>query len=268
MKTKPYAVILDWAGTTVDYGSCGPASVFCRIFASQGVPITAAEAREPMGRAKREHIATISQMPRVAAAWKERHGGPCGDADVDRMYAGFLPLQKRVLAERSGVIPGVPAAVARLRAMGIVIGSSTGYTRELMDVVEPIAADQGYRPDVVCTADEVPAGRPEPWLNQLVAQRLGVDLSAGVIVVDDTTVGIEAGLRSGATTVAVSQTGNMLWLDEAEVAALPVAELAARLQLIEGVCRGLGAHHVIASVADLPELIERLALSAEDPRHG
>ena len=70
MKTKPYAVILDWAGTTVDYGSCGPASVFCRIFASQGVPITAAEAREPMGRAKREHIATISQMPRVAAAWK------------------------------------------------------------------------------------------------------------------------------------------------------------------------------------------------------
>lgn len=252
---RPTAVILDWAGTTVDYGSCGPAAVFQQIFASQGVPITAAEAREPMGRAKRDHIATVSRMPRVAAAWLEQHGVPCSEADIDRMYADFLPLQKRVLADRSGVIPGVADAIGRLRARGLKIGSSTGYTRELMDVVEPLAAKQGYRPDVVCTADEVSAGRPEPFLNRLVAERLGVELSRDVIVVDDTPVGIEAGLRAGATTIAVSKTGNMLGLDEPEIAVLAADELAARLRRIEAECRRLGAHHVIESVADLPALL-------------
>lgn len=255
---RPTAVILDWAGTTVDYGSCGPARVFQEIFAAQGVPVTAAEAREPMGRAKRDHIASVSRMPRVAAAWLERHGAACSEADIDRMYAEFLPLQKQVLAGRSGVIPGVPQAIANLRALGCPIGSSTGYTRELMEVVVPIAAEQGYRPDVVCTSDDVPQGRPEPFLNRLVAERLGVGLSPAVFVVDDTPVGIEAGLRAGCTTVAVSKTGNMLGLDEAEVSGLSANDLAARLQLIEADFRGLGAHHVIESVADLPALIARL----------
>lgn len=258
MSSRPTAVILDWAGTTVDYGSCGPAAVFQQIFNGQGVPITVAEAREPMGRAKRDHIATISRMPRVAEAWRQKHDATCSEADIDRMYADFLPLQKRILAERSAVIPGVADAIARLRKIGLPIGSSTGYTRELMDVVEPIAATQGYRPDVVCTADEVPTGRPEPWLNQLVAERLGVSLSEAVIVVDDTPVGIEAGLRAGTTTVAISKTGNMLGLDERGVAALPPEELAARLQGITDQFRALGAHHVIESVADLPALLERV----------
>ena len=67
-----------------------------------------------------------------------------------------------------------------------------------------------------------------------------------------------AGLRAGCTTVAVSKTGNMLGLDEAEVRALTADELAARLQRIEADFRGLGAHHVIESVADLPALLARI----------
>jgi phosphonoacetaldehyde hydrolase len=255
---RPTAVILDWAGTTVDYGSCGPAAAFQQIFASRGVTLTVAEAREPMGRAKRDHIAAVSRMPRVAAAWRARHGADCTDADIDRMYADFLPLQKQVLAGRSGVIPGVADAIAKLRASGCPIGSSTGYTRELMEVVMPLAAAQGYRPDVVCTADDVPQGRPEPLLNRLVAQQLGVELSPSVIVVDDTPVGIEAGLRAGCTTVAVSKTGNMLGLDECEAKALCPAKLSASLRRIEADFRSLGAHHVIESVADLPDLFGRL----------
>ena len=156
------------------------------------------------------------------------------------------------------MIPGVVDAIEKLRILGCPICSSTGYTRELMEVVVPLAAEQGYRPDVVCTADDVPQGRPHPFLNRLVAQRLGVELSPNVIVVDDTSVGIEAGLRAGCTTVAVSKTGNMLGLDEAEVRALTADELAARLQRIEADFRGLCAHHVIESVADLPALLARI----------
>lgn len=258
MSLQPTAVLLDWAGTTVDHGSCGPAEVFRAIFAARGVEITDVEARGPMGRAKRDHIAAIAAMPRVAAAWRRRHGDDADSAAIDGMYAEFLPLQKRVLASRSDVIPGIPAAVARLRSAGVRVGSSTGYTRELMDIVEPIAAAQGYAPDVVCTADDVPAGRPEPWLNRLAASRLGVELSPRVVVVDDTLVGIEAGLRAGCTTIGVSRTGNLLGLSLADTAALPGEELRRRLAAIMGRLLDAGAHAVIESVADLPAALDRL----------
>lgn len=250
------AVILDWAGVTVDYGSRAPAQVFVEVFRAHGIAITAAEARGPMGKAKRDHIVEIATMPRVAAAWKELHGHPPTDRDIQTMYDEFLPLQLETLARDTTVIPGVADAVAELRRRGVKIGSTTGYTRQLMDVVVPMAARGGYSPDVVICADDVPAGRPAPWMNFQAAQHLGVYPFSSIVVVDDTKVGIEAGLNAGATTVAISQTGNSLGLSEEEVAHLAPADLKAKIDSIEAEFRSIGAHHVIRSLADLPSLVQ------------
>jgi phosphonoacetaldehyde hydrolase len=168
------------------------------------------------------------------------------------MYDEFLPLQSLVLAEGCEVIPGVPAAIAELRRRGLKIGSTTGYTRALMDYVIPAAAAGGYAPDVVVCVDEVTAGRPAPWMNFRAAELLGVYPMQAVLVVDDTPVGIEAGRQSGAFTLGVTQTGNALGLSEAEVRALPARELDRRLQDIEALFLAAGADAVIRSVADLP----------------
>lgn len=261
----PKAVLLDWAGTTVDYGSRAPMLVFVEIFRRRGVEISEAEARGPMGRAKRDHLLAIAQTPRVAEAWRERFGRPPHDADIDAMYHEFLPLQKETLAHHSDVLPGVPEAVAWFRAQGMKIGSSTGYTRELMEIVAPRAAAGGYRPDVILCAEDVPAGRPAPWLNFQAAQRLGVYPMSAIVVVDDTPVGIEAGLNAGAITVAVTQTGNALGLSQATVAALPADRLQSRLDEIEASFRALGAHFVIPSVADLPVLLQHVGPRRRSP---
>lgn len=252
------AVLFDWAGTTVDYGSRAPAAVFVEIFRRKGVPISTAEAREPMGRAKRDHIATIAAMPRVEALWRSVYGREATDADIDAMYEEFLPLQKDVLAAGSDVIPGVPEAVAACRARGLKIGSSTGYTRALMDVVAPLAATGGYVPDVIVCSDDVREGRPAPWLNFRAAEQLNVYPMSRVLVVDDTPVGIQAGLNAGCLTVAVSQTGNALGLSPEEVSHLAADDLEARLAKIAQDFRAAGAHYVIRSVAELPALIDRL----------
>ncbi|MCC6508142.1 MAG: phosphonoacetaldehyde hydrolase [Pirellulaceae bacterium] len=248
------AAILDWAGTTVDYGSRAPTQVFIEMFHRRGVEITEAEAREPMGMAKRAHIATIAGMARVNAAWQARHGCGPTSADVDAIYAEFLPLQKSTLADHSDVIPGIPDAIDHLRTRGIKIGSSTGYTRELMDVVIPLAAQGGYSPDVVICSDEVSAGRPAPWMNFRVAELLDVYPMEQVLVVDDTPIGIAAGRAAGAITVAVSQTGNALGLSLEEIKQLPPGQLASRLAEIEADFLACGAHYVIKSVADIAEL--------------
>ena len=252
------AVILDWAGTTVDYGSRAPARVFIEIFRRRGIEVTEAEARGPMGLSKREHIAAVVALPRVCEIWREQHGRPATDEDVQAMYAEFLPLQKEVLAGGSDVIPGVAEAIADCRRRGLKIGSTTGYTRELMEVVAPIAARGGYAPDAIVCSDDVAAGRPAPWMNYRAAEQLGVYPLSSVLVVDDTPVGIAAGLNAGATTVAVTQTGNALGLSQVEIEDLAVDELEKRLTAIDRDFRQAGAHHLIRTVADLPKLLDEI----------
>ncbi|GDX92690.1 phosphonoacetaldehyde hydrolase [Planctomycetia bacterium] len=249
------AVVFDWAGTTVDFGSRAPAQVFVEIFRRRGVGITVSEARGPMGRAKHEHIAAVLAMPRVSAEWQRVHGRPATEADVQAMYQDFLPLQKSVLADGSDVIAGIPDTVAWLRQRNIRVGSTTGYTRELMNVVAPLAARQGYIPDVIVCSDEVSAGRPAPWLNLRAAAELRTDSPLNVLVVDDTAVGIEAGKAAGMMTVAVSLTGNALGLSHEEVCQLSADDLNQRLREIEQEFRAVGADYVITSVAELPELL-------------
>jgi len=256
--TRFQAVIFDWAGTTVDYGSCAPARVFIEVFRVRGIDITEPEARGPMGLAKREHIAAIANVPRVAEIWRDTFGHLPTDADVQAIYDDFLPLQKETLANNSDVIPGVPEAIAECRRWGLKIGSTTGYTRELMQVVAPIAARGGYSPDVIVCSDDVLAGRPAPWMNFRVAEQLGVYPMTSVLVVDDTPVGITAGLNACATTVAITQTGNAIGLSPAEIAALPVGDLDSRLATIgQQFCKA-GAHHVLRCVADLPRFLNQL----------
>src|SRR3569833_3457755 len=86
------ALVFDWAGTNNDYGSRAPFAVFSQVFANHGVQITTAEAREPMGKAKRAHIETVLAMPRVAQLWRDKHGQPHTSADVDTHYVVFLLL--------------------------------------------------------------------------------------------------------------------------------------------------------------------------------
>lgn len=252
------AVLFDWAGTTVDFGSRGPTAVFLEIFRRREVAVTAEEARGPMGRAKRDHIDQVLSLPRVSAEWTRVHGRAPVAADIDAMYEEFLPLQKSVLAQHSDVIPGVVEMVAVLRSRGIRIGSSTGYTRELMDIVEPLAKEQGYAPDVVMTTNDVPRGRPAPWMNVRAAEALGVIDFRRIVAVDDTPVGIEAARNGGMWAVAVSRTGNALGLSEREVAALEEGELARRLESIGEDFRRVGAHFVIESVADLPAVLDEI----------
>jgi len=85
------AVIFDWAGTVVDYGSLAPMGAFVETFAEFGVAISIDEARGPMGMAKRPHIAALTALPRVAEAWKQKHGHAPTDNDIDALYEVFVP---------------------------------------------------------------------------------------------------------------------------------------------------------------------------------
>ncbi|QDT07861.1 Phosphonoacetaldehyde hydrolase [Rubripirellula lacrimiformis] len=263
------ALVLDWAGTTIDHGSRAPAAVFQSVFASRGVDITIVEAREPMGRAKRDHILAIATMTRVAQAWQAEHGRPISDDDVDAIYDEFLPIQKSILGDHCEMIDGVVDAIDQCRSRGLKIGSSTGYTQELMQIVAPAARQQGYDPDVILCADDAPRGRPAPFLLFEAAKRLDVFPMHRIVKVDDTQVGIEAGRNAGCWTVGITRSGNCVGLSQQQWDELPLDQQQPKLAAAVQQLTTAGAHYTIESVALLvPVLNEIDARSQAGERPG
>lgn len=250
------AVIFDWAGTIVDYGSRAPAGVFVEVFRRQGVSISMDEARGPMGTYKRDHLRILTEMPSVRQRWRAAHGRDPLEADIDAMFEAFIPLQLECLPDYGDVIPGAIEIQAWLRDRGIRIGSSTGYNREMTEIVTAGAARQGLEPDACVCNEDVGEGRPAPWMCFENLKRLGVYPVESAVKVDDTLPGIEAGLAAGMWTVGVIRTGNELGLSAEEVAALPADELENRLRQGRERFLRAGAHAVVDAVGDLAAVIE------------
>jgi phosphonoacetaldehyde hydrolase len=253
---KIQAAILDWAGTVVDHGSRAPMGAFVRAFAQFGVTISIADARGPMGMAKWDHIRAVGRIPSVAAAWRARHGRDFSDGDVDAIFQVFEPMNIAAVRDHADIIPGAIAAIDALRARGIRIAGTTGYTRPIMDVLEPIAAATGYAPELTVCAGDLPAGRPTPLMMWYAMAKLGVWPAATVVKVDDTAPGIGEGKAAGAWTIGIALAGNVAGLSAEELAALPTGE---RAQLRERAAAELrGADMIIDSVAELPQAVAAL----------
>jgi len=249
------AVVLDWAGTTIDYGCCAPPRVFREVFQSRGVEVSERQARGPMGMAKWEHIQAIANNPEVRELWIRKYGLPATKTDIDFLFKEFVPLQKEILSSYSQLIPGTVDVIDTLRSAGVAIGSTTGYTHEHMEVVLPLAAKQGYKPDTTICSDDVSYGRPRPWMHYEALKRLNVDPVWQTVKVDDTPVGIQAGQNAGAWTVAVCLSGNEIGLSYDAVRCLGNEDRAHRIAEVKLKFKQLGTDFIIDTVADLPPVM-------------
>lgn len=256
------AVLLDWAGTAVDHGCQAPLAAFVALFAARGLEVSVAEARAPMGTHKREHIRRMLDGTSLGVAWAARFGAPPSSADVDALYAAVEPLQIAVLPDHAAPIPGAREAVAVLRAHGVRVGSTTGYTLPMLDTLRAAAAARGYFPDVAVAASEVGAGRPAPDLNAEALRRLGLSDPSRAVAVGDTPVDMQAARAAGNWAVGCALTGNELGLDLAGLLALTPAARADARERAAARLRDAGAHLVIDGIGELPGAVRALAARA------
>lgn len=252
------AVIFDWAGTTVDFGSLAPASVFIEVFRRRGIDISMDQAREPMGLAKRLHIKLITEMPAVAAKWRETVGRSVTDADIDALYAEFIPLQLECLTRHADLIPGTLETVAALREEGIKIGSTTGYNREMLEVLLHEGKARGFEPDSSVCASDVPAGRPHPWMAIRAACEMQIYPFQSIVKVGDTVPDIGEGLNAGMWTVGTAETGNEVGLSLRDLESLEPSVRSRMLTRAREKLAGAGAHYVIDGVRDLLPVMEAI----------
>lgn len=251
------ALILDWAGTTVDFGSFAPTQIFVEAFHQAfDVDITLAEARVSMGLGKWQHIEALGKLPSVDARWQAKFGRAMTAADIDAIYAAFMPLQIAKVVDFSAPIAGVVETISALRAEGLKVGSCSGYPRPVMEKLVPAAAAQGYAPDYwVATDDLAAGGRPGPWMALQNVIALGIDAVAHCVKVDDAAPGITEGLNAGMWSVGLAVSGNEFGATWEEYQAMTTAEIATRRESAASKLYAAGAHYVVDTLADLPEVI-------------
>jgi phosphonoacetaldehyde hydrolase len=243
-------VIFDWAGTMVDFGCEAPVKALLEAFRAEGVEIDEAAARRDMGKAKIDHVRNLLAYANVASTWRSVHGRPSDAQDIDVLMARLGPLMREYAARASDLIPGAKLTFDRLRAAGIRVASSTGYTREMMQPVLARAAEQGYVPEHLVCSGETPAGRPSPLMIYKACAELGVWPLSRVVKVDDAEAGVAEGKAAGAFTVGVTS-GNQIGLSLELFRALSLPDRRARIQAARQTLLDAGADIVIESVADL-----------------
>lgn len=254
------AVIFDWAGTLIDFGSVAPVKVLLELFERHGVSLSSAEVRAPMGLLKRDHIRALLQMERVAAVWQATHGSSANEQTVAALNEELEQCMPEMAARTALPLPGVIEALRRLRARGIRIGSTTGYTRTTMQVVQPAATQVGIVVDALYTPDEVPAGRPLPWMIYRNCIDLGVYPPSSVVKIGDTLQDIYEGLNAGVWAIGVVVGSSQLGLSESAYNALDVGVQRQRIVEAQAAFTQAGAHYVIESLNDLDGVIDKIEL--------
>jgi len=251
-------VILDWAGTAVDFGCFAPVNAFVKAFAEIAVEITTEEVRIPMGMAKIEHIRQLFGMERIGGVFKDIYRRDWNEDDVVKLNRSFEKYLFETLTSYATPLPHVVETVSLLRQKGIKIGSTTGYTRSMMDIVEMAARAEGYFPDNCVTPDGLPKGRPAPFMIYRNMIDLNVQNTDCVVKVGDTLEDIREGLNAKVWTVGVVVGSSELGLSETEVSALSEAALKEKSRVVRRKMLEAGAHHVIDTMAELPVIIAQL----------
>ena len=256
---KVAGVIFDWAGTTIDFGCFAPVNVFLEIFNTVGVDVSMAEARAPMGMLKKDHIKAMLTIPRIKKVWEEKYGRCFNEKDIEALYASFEPLLLASLSEYTEPLPEVIETVKILRAQGLKIGSTTGYTDSMMKIVLKGAREKGYQPDFWITPDSTESyGRPYPYMIFRNMEALRLPVPWGVIKVGDTVADIQEGVNAGVWSVGVVVGSSQMGLAYDEFLGISQIEKNKVIQKTEEDFLAAGADFTIMTMKEVPGLIGKI----------
>ncbi len=185
---KPELVVFDMAGTTIRATDQVPAA-FWKAFEHVGVIVSDDEIQSVRGKSKREAISDL--LIRHLGMEEERRL-------ATRVYNDF---QRMLIAryEKYGVEPmeGAEETFEWLKKQGIKVALTTGFDRSLANLLLQ-RIGWGMSIDAVICNEDVPRGRPAPYLIFRAMERTGSDCIHRVAVVGDTVSDLQAAFNAGA----------------------------------------------------------------------
>ncbi len=253
------AIVFDWAGTTVDYGSLAPVVAFKAAFNTKSIYPTDDEIRQFMGMSKWDHIGEMLQLPTIRQQWEDEYGELPQEEDRKELYKMFESALMAHLVKQTTLKPGLLEVIEYLDDSGIQYATTTGYTPEMMEEVQHGAAALGYKPDLVLTSADVDNnGRPAPDMIQKIMKDLEIDLPQDIIKVGDTIVDIEEGQNAGTKTIGIVEGSSLMGMSEVEFMELNETEREAAREDVRQQFQAVNADYIIDNLSELPETIESL----------
>ena len=262
------AVILDWSGTVSDKYAIAPALCFQKTFQIFDIHPTMEQCRKTMGIRKDLHISEmLFNEEDIRSQWIKKFKREPEEKDVLLLHSQFIPIQLKCLASKHYglLLPGTRKIFNIMRSNNIKIGSTTGFTRPMIDILIDASHKQGIWFDSTVGGDEVVNGcRPFPHMLYKNLDNMGIDDIQTVIKIDDTISGIEEGKNAGCWTVGVSRYSNYMNIDSEEhESQLTTREIKRRNQISRHKLIDAGAHYVIDSLADIMPIIHRINTQLE-----
>lgn len=253
---KYEGIIFDWAGTTVDYGCMTPVKAFDEAFEYFGIKPTLEEIRKPMGMLKIDHVRTMLKMQRISNLWQAKYQRPWNETDVKNIYELSEKKIFEVLDKYTNIKPHVLEVMIEIRKKGLKVGSTTGYTSEMMEIVTNRAKQQGYTPDFWVTPDKVNSkGRPYPYMIFRNMEALELNDVRKVLKVGDTISDIQEGLNAGVDTVGIIEGSSLMGFTQEEYEALSMDERDKVDLKVVSEYQDAGAKYIIRDIRGLLDLL-------------
>ena len=130
----------------------------------------------------------------------------------------------------------------------------------MVDILLRDAHKQGYKPDYSVAGDEVENNmgfRPAPFMIYKNLVNLGVYPISSVVKIDDTVSGVGEGLNAGCWSVGVCGLSNYTNIDTQEQwDNMSLSEQKERVDTSRNKLLTSGAHYVIDSIKELPQVVE------------
>jgi phosphonoacetaldehyde hydrolase len=258
------AVILDWAGTSVDFGCMGPARVFVEIFKRWNIDISAEQARLPMGLAKKDHTRVLLEMPEITQQWLDLYGRYPKEKDVEEIYTLLTPVMNDIIKEFAIPIPGLLNFMEQVKGQGIKVGTTTGYMAGIMEKLVPEARKLGFVPDCIVSSTDVSEGRPAPYMCYLNAIKMNVFPLNQMVKIGDTVADIQEGLNAGMWTIGLTKSGNEVGISWEEINEADPEIVKISIDKASKKLRRAGAHFIVDGIWDclpvLEDIDKRIAL--------
>ncbi|RLP76437.1 phosphonatase-like hydrolase [Mycetocola tolaasinivorans] len=230
--------VFDMAGTTIDDGGAVYRALEDAV-TETGATVDPHDLQAWMGTEKHAALAALLELG----------GGTVTAASIASAYDRFATLLDQYYTTTPPrPLPGIPETLRELRAAGIRIALTTGFTRP---VATGILAglgwrigvpgdDEGVTIDALVCGDEVAQGRPAPYLIHRAMEHTGIVDVSRVLTAGDTVVDVQAGLNAG-----VAHTVGVL-----------TGELSAADFDAAGYAAGRDSRvHILASVTEVPALL-------------
>lgn len=196
-------IVFDLEGVLVDSQNRALTAALLETFAQQRIMLTTAQVGSVAGLVNYEQVRTLLEMPAVGEQFQIVHGRRWNEADAMDLTQELVTQQLAAVGRYCEIANGAADCVADLKSRGLAIGTVSNYPRAVAELLWDALGIEGIAIDASVCVDDVPSGRPAPWMIFRLMQELDVFPPTAVIKIGASPSSAEEAANAGCRSIIV-----------------------------------------------------------------